>query len=198
MIEGHLTALRAIEAADLPQLLAWRNRPELRRYFREYRELNSTQQQAWFDSKVNGDAATRMFAIVDRQAGRLLGDERAGRLLGDERAGRLLGACGLCYIDWVNRTADFSIYIGADDRYIDQQWAPDAAATLIRYGFEELGLNRLWSEIYAFDTPKTAFFNRLGFQLDGRHRQTHWAEGAWHDSLYFSLLASDCRPTHTA
>lgn len=178
MIEGRVTALRAIEEADLAQLLAWRNNPALRRYFREVRELNSTQQRAWFDNKVNGDASTRMFAVVE------------------VATARLLGACGLCYIDWVNRTADFSLYIGADERYIDDMWAPDAAITLIRYAFEELGLNRLWSEIYAFDAPKAALFKSLGFQLDGRHRQTHWAEGGWHDSLYFSLLASDPQPAY--
>jgi RimJ/RimL family protein N-acetyltransferase len=176
VIGGRLTGLRAIEEGDLATLLAWRNQPALRRYFREYRELNATQQRQWFDGKVNGDPCTRMFAIV----------ERAG--------GRLLGAAGLCYIDWVNRTADFSIYLGADGLYIDDRLAPDAAIALIGYGFDELGLNRLWSEIYAFDAPKTTFFQRLGFSLDGRHRHTHWAEGAWHDSLYFSLLAGDPRP----
>ncbi len=178
MIQGQLTALRAIEEADLPQLLAWRNQPELRRYFREYRELNSTQQRQWFDAKVNGDPGTRMFAITA------------------QGSGRLLGACGLCYIDWVNRTADLSIYLGADGLYIDSQLAPDAAITMTRYAFDELGLNRLWSEIYAFDTVKAEFFQQLGFALDGRHRKTHWAEGAWHDSLYFSLLASDRQPVY--
>lgn len=179
MIAGQFTGLRAIDVADLDALLAWRNRPAFRRYFREYRELNRAQQQAWFDSKVNGDAGTRMFAI-----------EEIG-------SGRLLGACGLCYIDWVNRSADFSIYIGADDLYIDDRLAPDAAVTLIGYGFDELGLNRLWSEIYEFDTAKRAFFDRLGFTLDGRHRRTHWAEGAWHDSLFYSLLAGDPRPARS-
>ena len=194
MIRGRYTALRAIEESDLAQLLAWRNRPQLRRYFREFRELNSTQQRAWFDNKVNGDAGTRMFAIVDETEGRLLGESSPGRLLGENSKRRLLGACGLCYIDAVNRTADFSLYIGADDLYIDDRLAPDAAVTLIRYAFDELGLNRLWSEIYAFDAAKAAFFNRLGFALDGRHRQTHWAEGAWHDSMYYSLLANDPQP----
>lgn len=175
MLKGQLTSLRAIEKDDLSQLLAWRNMPELRRYFREYRELNHEQQLSWFNTKVNNDAATRMFAIVDHQ-------------------GNLLGAAGLCYIDWVNRTADFSIYIGHEGLYIDDQLAPDAATTMIRYAFAELGLNRLWSEIYAFDDAKAKFFNRLGFSLDGRHRHTHWAENAWHDSLFFSLLASDPQP----
>jgi len=176
VIRQRLTGLRAIELDDLPQLLAWRNTPELRRYFREFRELNSVQQRQWFDHKVNGDASTRMFAIEERVSG------------------RLLGACGLCFIDWVNRAADFSIYLGADELYIDRHLAPDAAIALIRYGFDELGLNRLWSEIYAFDSAKTGFFDGLGFTLDGRHRQTHWAEGRWHDSLFYSLLASDPQP----
>ena len=176
MINGRFTGLRAIEERDLAQLLTWRNNPELRQYFREYRELNGTQQRQWFESKVNGDPSTRMFAIES---------------LAD---GRLLGACGLCYIDWVNRTADFSIYIGLDGIYIDEQWAPDAAVSMIRYGFEELGLHRLWTEIYDFDAAKARFLQSLGFVIDGRHRQTHWAQGQWHDSLFLSLLATDPQP----
>jgi RimJ/RimL family protein N-acetyltransferase len=175
MLQGQHTALRAIEERDLAQLLAWRNDPRLRCYFREYRELNMQQQHDWFRTKVNGDPSTRMFAIQELSSG------------------ELLGAAGLCYIDWVNRTADFSIYIGARDLYIDDQLAPDAARTMARYGFEELGIHRMWSEIYAFDVQKKAFFEQLGFTLDGRHRQTHWAEGCWHDSLYYSLLSTDPR-----
>lgn len=176
MLKGKKVGLRAIEPGDLAQLLEWRNRPELRQYFREYRELNSAQQQQWFEQKVNGDPSTRMFSIVELASG------------------RLLGACGLCYIDWINRTADFSIYIGADGLYIDDVLAPDTARVLIEYGFRELGLHRLWSEIYSFDSAKTKFFDTLGFQLDGRHRQTHWTADRWHDSLYFSLLSTDPRP----
>lgn len=173
MLTGKYVGLRAIEIGDLPDLLQWRNRPQLRRYFREYRELNCSQQQAWFESKVNNDPATRMFAIVDLTSH------------------RLLGACGLCYIDCVNRSADFSIYIGADELYIDEKFAPDAALVMIRYAWDELGLHRLWSEIYAFDEAKKRFFEQLGFSLDGRHRQTHWAEGDWHDSLFYGLLSVD-------
>jgi RimJ/RimL family protein N-acetyltransferase len=175
MIKGKHTALRAIEREDLLHLLSWRNEPDLRKYFREYRELNYQQQMSWFENKVNNDIGTRMFAIVDSQRD-------------------LLGAAGLCYIDWINRTADFSIYIGKNGIYIDEILAPDAANVLIKYAFEELGINRLWSEIYSFDHAKVKFFNSLGFKLDGTHRQTHWAENKWHDSFFFSLLATDNHP----
>lgn len=173
MIRGKHVGLRAIEPGDLDQLLAWRNQPEFRRYFREFRELSSTQQRQWYDSKVVGDPATRMFSIVDAASG------------------KLLGACGLCYIDWVNRTADFSIYIGHDHLYIDDVYAIDAGTQLLKFGFEELALHRIWCEIYDFDKAKTAFLPKLGFTLDGRHRQTHWAEGAWHDSLFYGILVDE-------
>ena len=45
MLSGKHVGLRAIELADLPQLLEWRNKPEFRQYFREYRELNTEQQR---------------------------------------------------------------------------------------------------------------------------------------------------------
>jgi len=181
MMLGHHVGLRAIEPSDLPQLLLWRNQPELRQLFREYRELSSVHQQAWFDKVVMGDERTRMFAIVDR------------------KSGALLGACGLCYIDWVNRSADFSIYLGADNLYIDdalgdEGLAVDAARVMLTYGKNELGLHRFWAEIYDFDTPKQTFFDTLGFQLDGRHRETHWTRGRWCDSLFYSLMAREVEP----
>ncbi|MGO4374352.1 GNAT family N-acetyltransferase, partial [Paenibacillus sp. MCAF20] len=173
MLDGQVVGLRAIEREDLNQLMAWRNKPQFRRYFREYRELNSDNQNQWYEKFVLSDRNTVMFAITELSTG------------------RLLGACGLCYIDWVNRSADFSIYIGADELYIDEIYADDAAKVMMAYGFDELGLHRLWGEIYEFDVPKQKFFGRIGFKEDGRLRDTHWAEGIWHASIYYSCLINE-------
>ena len=170
MLKGKYVGLRAIEESDLSQLLLWRNQPNYRRFFREYRELSQNDQRNWFDSKVLNDKSTEMFSIVDINTG------------------ELLGACGLCYIDWINRNADFSIYIGKDDLYIDEKYAIEAAQIMMKYGFEELKLHRLWSEIYSFDEAKKVMFDRLGFKLEGVHRETHWTEGKWCDSLFYGYL----------
>ncbi|AIW41940.1 GNAT family protein [Paenibacillus sp. FSL M7-0802] len=177
MLKGDKVALRAIERVDLAQLLEWRNNAELRQYFREYRELNQYNQEKWFETKVVNDINTIMFAIEDY------------------KVQKLLGACGICYIDWINRNADFSIYIGFQDLYIDKHYALDAAKMLINYAFSELNLHRLWCEIYEFDFKKKEMLERVGFQLDGRHRQTHWSHGKWSDSLFYSLLSSDPIPS---
>ena len=173
MIKGSYVGLRAVEKSDLKILLDWRNQPEFRRYFREYRELSHAQQLLWFERTVLNDKNTQMFSMCSL------------------KTGDLLGACGLCYIDWVNRNADFSIYIGAENKYMDDRYAPDAATVMIEYAFSELQLHRLWAEIYDFDQPKKDFFTSMGFQQEGCFRDTHWAEGQWHNSIYFSLLSTD-------
>ena len=170
MITGNHILLRAVEETDLAQLLEWRNNPDLRKYFREFRELNHTMQLKWFNERVNNDPSTRMFSIVEI------------------KTNKLIGACGLCYIDWINKSADFSIYIGKDELYIDDVFSLDAAKLLIAYGFEELNLHRLWSEIYDFDIKKKDFFNKLNFDIDGVFRESHWHDNKWNDSLIYSLL----------
>lgn len=173
MLTGEHVGLRAIEPDDLEALRGWRNQPAFRRCFREYREIGPDQQRHWYETQVIGSAQTLMFAIED---------------LTD---GRLLGASGLCLIDWVNRNCDLSIYIGADDVYIDDRYAPDAARVTMRYGFETLGMHRIWTEIYAYDDTKRRMLEALGFQLEGRHRQHHFEDGGWHDSLFYGMLSDE-------
>ena len=55
--------LEAIEEKDLEQLRYWRNLPEYRKYFREYREISQAMQERWFRDVVNGSDTTIMFAI---------------------------------------------------------------------------------------------------------------------------------------
>lgn len=170
MLKGKSVGLRAIEKSDLPLLLEWRNNPDLRKYFREYRELNVDNQLSWYENYVQNDVNTRMFAIV---------------ILENQE---LIGACGLCHIDWINRSADFSIYIGKNDLYIDDTYAIDAACLLEKYGFEELNLHRLWAEVYSIDKKKIEFFKKMHFKQEGYFKETHWTIGKWVDSIYFGKI----------
>ncbi len=173
-IIGREVVLRAIAPDDLETLRRWRNRPEYRQYFREYRDISPAMQHAWYERTVLNDPHTHMFAITQRQNG------------------RLLGACGICYIEPWHQSGDFSIYIGADDLYIDGRFAPDAARLLLDYGFGTLNLHRIWAEIYAIDTAKQALLPRLGFRLDGRHRDAHRMEdGRFVDCLFYGLLKGE-------
>jgi RimJ/RimL family protein N-acetyltransferase len=176
MLSGELVGLRALERTDLPQLLEWRNTPQLRRFFRERHELGSDDQLAWFE-RLSGQRGrprdTLMFAV-----------ERLARR-------ELVGVCGLCYIDWVSATAEVSLYIGAALAYIDDLLAPDACRVLIGHAFDELDLRRLWVEVFAFDHAKRSLLESLGFGLEGALREHRFDAGAFHYSLMYGLLREE-------
>ncbi len=174
MIKSQNIALHPVNAEDLAPLLEWRNNPDFRKFFREYRELNMRQQELWFEEKVIKDDTTLMFAIK-RNKDRLL-----------------LGCCGFVYINWVQRHADLSLYIGWQDSYIDDTgYAEESCSALVDYGFNELGLNKVWTEIYEFDEKKRKLYERMGFHRDGILRQNHWYDRRWWDSFIFSVLRDD-------
>ena len=45
MITGNKVCLTSLNRSSLSQLREWRNQPELRKYFREYREISDTMQE---------------------------------------------------------------------------------------------------------------------------------------------------------
>jgi len=175
MIQGQKVSLRAVSRSDLPLLMEWRNQESFRQYFREYRELNMEHQENWFSKFVVGDDRTIMFSVVLNDAPHTLA-----------------GCCGLCYINWADRNADLSLYIGHQNAYIDQEGlAEEACRLLFSYGFGELGLHKIWTEIYEFDTPKKDLYTQLGFHQDGLLREQYFHRGRWWNARILSLLASE-------
>ena len=114
MLKGRHVSLFAVEKEDLQKLCDWRNNPEFRKHFREYRELNMAQQENWFEDKVVKDNTTLMFSIRRNEDN------------------ELLGCCGFVYINWVHRHADLSLYIGWEDAYIDdEEYAKESSQLLL-------------------------------------------------------------------
>jgi RimJ/RimL family protein N-acetyltransferase len=174
MIKGTKTGLRAVEPQDLEKLKDWRNITDFRKNFREHRELNQLQQEQWY-ANVSNSKNDFMFSIVDI------------------KSSELIGACGLLYVNWIARYADFSFYIGKNNFYIDKEGYADCATTLLlNYAFKTLNLNKVWMELYEFDETKLKFFTeKFGFQKDGTLRQNCFENGKYYDSYIISLLSSD-------
>lgn len=171
MIKGKLVGLRAIETEDLETLLKWRNKPDFRRNFRETRELNMKRQTEWFE-KVNNSTSDFMFAIEDL------------------KTGELIGAGGLLFVHWLIRFADFSLYIGYEDSYVDDKgYAEDATDLLLQYGFEALGLNKVWVELFEFDEKKIKLLSeKCGFTHEGTLRDNIYKDGKHWNTQVYSIL----------
>lgn len=174
MLRGDKIQLRAVERTDLEQMRDWRNLPELRRNFREFRELNLLNQEQWF-ARISTSPNDFMF-VIERSAD-----------------AKPIGIAGLVYVHWVVRSADISLYLGDNDVYIDGPggFAEDTAKTLIRYGFDNLNLHKVWTELYSFDERKIALFTRLGFARDAVLRDNAFEDGRYHDSYIYSLIRGE-------
>lgn len=156
--------LRPVEREDLTQLRDWRNSPEIRSRTREFKPLNMADQEKWFASYP---ANNIMFAI--------------------ESEGKLIGACGLTHIDWKNRSAELSWYVG-DGNYRAKGIGRHIIFLLAEYCFSELGLHRFWGEVYVVDNNLIPMYITLGFQCDGVIPETYWWDGQWYPSAFISIL----------
>lgn len=167
-IKGERVYLTAVDESSLEQLRAWRNRSELRRYFREHREISQQMQDKWFKERVLGNPDQYDFEIHENGFG------------------KFIGHCGLYYVNRVNRSAEFTIYIG-DDEHRGRGCGSDALRTLFRYGFETLGLHRIWCEVFS-NNAAINVYRRLGFVDEGVLREHHYDEGRFWDCHILSML----------
>lgn len=170
MLSGKKVYLTTVEEENLEQMRKWRNEPGLRRYFREYREISRTMQKKWFE-KINNDNNQVNFEIHDASSG------------------KIIGHCGLYYINWVSRTGEFGIYIG-DKEYRSGGYGSDTLRTLVKYGFEDLNLNRIWCEVYD-NNSSIEVYKHLGFKMEGTLRQNYYNEGRYWDSHVLGMLKSE-------
>lgn len=178
MLIGKKVVLRAVEEKDLSILRDWRNNEDFRKFFREYKELNLANQYNWFKKYVVEDRNTLMFIIEDRDTE------------------EYLGVCGLCYINWVHRNADLSLYIGKDNIYIDTHkggYCFDILDQLFEYGFNRLNMHKVWCEIYSFDDKKHELFDNYGLTKDGVLRDNYFYDGKYQNSHLFSILEDEWR-----
>jgi len=170
MIRGKKVTFRAIERDDLSRLRDWRNSPEIRARTREFRLLSMMDQERWFEG-LHNDRHTIMFAVLNGE-------------------GSLIGVVGLTYIDWKNRRAEVSIYVGEEGAQ-GKGYGYDALRTLLAYGFHTVNLHKLYAEIFAFNEPSIRLFEKAGFKRDGAKREDQFVDGKYWDTYVYSILASE-------
>jgi [ribosomal protein S5]-alanine N-acetyltransferase len=74
-----------------------------------------------------------------------------------------------------------------------QGLASEAVGLALRWGFGQLGLNRIEADAHPDNLPSRRLLERLGFQLEGQLRQRFVAGEEIQDSAIYGLLAEDWR-----
>jgi RimJ/RimL family protein N-acetyltransferase len=102
----------------------------------------------------------------------------------------LIGNCGLHDVDLKNRSAVFGIVIG-DKNYWSQGYGTDATLTLLRFAFEQIGLNRVELFVYDFNPRAQRAYEKAGFKRSGVKRQGLFRNGAFHDEIMMDILREE-------
>ena len=82
---------------------------------------------------------------------------------------------------------EVSIYIG-EEKWQEKGYASDSLQLLLNYGFCELRLHRIYAIIFGYNEASIKFFEKNGFELEGRHREARFWDGKFHDELVYGIL----------
>jgi ribosomal-protein-alanine N-acetyltransferase len=98
----------------------------------------------------------------------------------------LIGGCGLDVTGSVDRAG--SIGYCLNRLYWSAGLASEAAEALLSYGFEQLGLHRIWATCDQENLASSRVMGKVGMKREAQLRENVWMRGKWRDSLVYAIL----------
>lgn len=167
-ILGKLVVLRAVEAQDLETLHEWANDPEIWPMLGGWHfPSNMDYMVRWHESLKN--------------------DKLNQRLVIDVPEVGVVGTANLVDIDWKNRNAFHGVMLG-NSEVRRRGYAKDAVMAIMRYAFEELGMQRLDTTIIEYNEPSLRLYiDKCGWQEEGRQRNWYFRKNRYWDRIMLGL-----------
>lgn len=110
-----------------------------------------------------------------------------------ERQGQpgLIGTCG--FFNWSQHWKRCVLGYELSPHATGQGYMSEAVASIIRFGFQHLGLNRVEAIIHPQHADSIRLVNGLGFVHEALLREVAFWDNQHHDMLQFALLRRDWR-----
>jgi [ribosomal protein S5]-alanine N-acetyltransferase len=169
--EGQRIYFSPVEPEDEPLLRQYVNDPANWRGLMMRPPTNSCREREWIES-LGRDGKDYVFGVVLRE--------------GD----RLIGVTGLHKVDSLARKADFGINIG-DRGFQNKGYGTEAVLLCLRYGFEELNLNRIALSVFSNNPRAIRCYQKAGFVQEGCLRQAVFRNGRYEDEYRFAVLREE-------
>jgi RimJ/RimL family protein N-acetyltransferase len=177
MIAGQSVRLRRPERGDLPRFAAWLNDPEVRRHLALIYPMSVAHEEQWLEEQLKAEPALQAFVIEARPSGA-------------DTLWQPVGVIGFHAIDWRSRAGELGLFIG-EKSFWNAGHGTDAVRTLVRWGFRELNLNRVFLRVFEDNAAAIRCYEKTGFRLEGRLRQDRYQDGRYLDTLVMGLLREE-------
>lgn len=166
---GYSVYLAPLDKPLLTLLRKWRNNYDIWKTCRQSDLISDYAQDKWFEKQAN-DPTIKMYTIAC-----------SSELVP-------VGVCGFTSIDYVNRRAEFSLYVAPENQ--KRGLGSAALKTLVCHGFQNLNLNLIWGESFA-DNSARETFKKLGFTEEGRRREFYFKGGEFVDAYHYSMTRKE-------
>jgi ribosomal-protein-alanine N-acetyltransferase len=163
--------LREFVVEDWPAVLAYQQKPQYLRYYE------------W-----NGRTSEDVQEFVRRQVGQqqVVPRIKFQLVITLKSTGQLIGNCGIRLESAGAHEADIGYELDPD--HWGQGYATEAARAMVRFGFTQLHLQRIWAQHVADNHGSGRVLQKLGMQLEGRLRETQFYKGQWWDTVLYAIL----------
>lgn len=172
---GDLVSLAPLRREDVPTYTRWFQDYEVQRLLMPevLVPFTSETEESWYESASRQNNGYT-FGI---------------RTLADDK---LIGNCSLFEISHKNRSAIFGIVLGEKD-YWGKGYGTEATRLTVRFGFDELNLNRIQLEVYDFNPRARRAYEKAGFCHEGIRRKALFREGKYWDIEIMAILRDEWR-----
>lgn len=168
--------LRELVVADWPAVLVYQSDARYLQYYE------------WTE-RTEADARSFVQRFVDWQAEEPRLKYQVAITLAE--GGSLIGNCGVRLAEAGAEVGDLGYEIAPATW--GRGYATEAAEAMMRFGFEELGLHRIWSHTVAENNASQRVMEKLGMRCEGRLRETQWYKGRWWDTVVYGILEEEWR-----
>jgi RimJ/RimL family protein N-acetyltransferase len=167
--------LRAITLADLNKTIVWSNQKDISDlYLGHPFPVNPETEKIWYDKILTSNFPTTVFGI----------ELIEGRLL--------IGLSLLKNINLINRTSEFAIFIGDKD-YRQKGLAKEATLETLSFGFNKLGLNRIYLKVLEENEAAVKLYLKTGFKQEGILRKNVFKNNQFKSELLMAILKNEFR-----
>lgn len=182
MIQGERVRLRALEPSDVDTIWGWHQDHEFH-VLDGWVYPSPRSQIAELVERVSAPAYSGVWLGIETRT------ETGTGTMAETGTGTLIGYTNLKRASEEHRTADFGIAIGRD--HWDGGYGTDATRTMLRFGFTQMNLHRVALGVMDDNARAQRVYEKCGFQVEGRERESKFRDGRWHDMVRMSILASE-------
>lgn len=172
MLNSEKIKLRYFETKDFDQLIKIRSSTEAYEFFFEYEPFNSKQQQAWWEQSYQ-KSNEKNFIIVDTED-------------------NFLGTISLVNIDMRSKKAELGrFFISKDKR--GNHLGETSIYVLLEYAFGHLNMNKIYLEVFAYNTQAIRLYEQVGFSKEGLLKNHVFKSGKYCDVTIYSIFSDDLK-----